>query len=282
MKYANQKANSHTLEWEDGIHGGIGTTVDKIIEGTLHCYFCYQNFKPLQRDIIKATLSGKNMLGILGTGKSLTFLLPAVLSSTPTFVVAPTTALIDDMLVRCQDLNIVSCKFTGSTTKEHQKSQLENFGSHKVIFASPEMVEGDLMDKIKSSKVEQIVFDKAHIITTWRNTLCPVYKAVCEQLSKLRIPKLLLSATVPANCQEELLNIFGTFMVIRNTVFRDSLVLEVQDRPSGPKFYDRLALFIKEHKGCGILYCVFTSDVTKIHAEMIEGHKLCHVSWSAL
>jgi superfamily II DNA helicase RecQ len=46
--------------------------------------------------------------GILGTGsaKSLTFLLPAVLSSAPTFVVVPTTALIDDMLVCCQDLDI--------------------------------------------------------------------------------------------------------------------------------------------------------------------------------
>ena len=250
MKYASQRASFHTLEREDddGIHGGIGTTVDKIIEGTLHHYFCYQNFKPFQRDIIKATLSGKNVLGILGTGsgKSLTFLLPAVLSSAPTFVVVPSTALIDGMLVRCQDLNIASFKFTGSTTKEHQKSQLENFGSYKVVFASykvvfasPEMVEGDLMDKIKSSKVERIVFDQAHIITTWGNTFHPVYKAICEQLSNLRIPKLLLSATVPANCQEELSNIFGTFMVIRNTVFRDNLVLEFQGRPSGPKFYDR-------------------------------------------
>ena len=97
MKYASQKANFHTLEREDddGIYGGIGTTVDKIIEGTLRRYFCYQNFKPLQRDIIKATQSWKNVLGTLGpgSGKSLTFLLPAVLSSTPTFVVEPTTAL---------------------------------------------------------------------------------------------------------------------------------------------------------------------------------------------
>ena len=118
--------------------------------------------------------------------------------------------------------------------------------------------------------MERIVFDEAHIITTWGNTFHPVYKAVCEQLSKLQIPKLLLSATVPGNCREELLNVFGTFMVMRNTVFQDNLVLEVQDRPSGRKCYDRLALFIKEHNGCGILYCVFTSDVTKIHAEMIK------------
>jgi hypothetical protein len=57
-KYESQ-FNAHTLECEDddGIHGGIGTTVDEIIEGTLHRYFCYSNFRPLQRDIIKATLS---------------------------------------------------------------------------------------------------------------------------------------------------------------------------------------------------------------------------------
>lgn len=101
----------------------------------------------------------------------------------PTFVVVPTTALIDDMLVRCQNLDIASCKFTGCTSKEHQKSQLENFGSYKIILATPEMVEGDLLDKIMSSKAERIVFDEAHTITTWGNTFRPVYKAICEQLS---------------------------------------------------------------------------------------------------
>ena len=192
-KHVVSELTVHTNECEDD-DCGFGTTVDEVIDETLHRYFCYPNFRRLQRDIIKATLSGKNVLGILGTGsgKSLTFLLPAVLSSAITFVVVPTTALIDDMLACCQDLSIASCKFTGSTPKEHQKSQLENFDSFKVIFATPEMIEGDLVDKVKCSKVEKIVFDDAHMITTWGNTFRPVYKATCEQLSKLAV---LLSVT---------------------------------------------------------------------------------------
>ena len=262
----------------DYISEAIGEKVDEIIDGTLHRYFGYSNFKPLQRDIIKTTLSGKDVLGILstGSGKSLTFLLPAVLSSSPTFVVVPTKALIDDLLMHCQDLNIAACKFTGSTPQEHQMSQLENFESYKIILATPELVENDLLDKLKSTTLERIVFDEAHTITTWGNTFCPVYKSTCELLSKLPVPKLLLSATVPVHCQQELLQTFGTFVSIRNTVFRDNLCLNVEERSNGPKFYDQLASFIiKGHEGCGIVYCVFTSDVTKIHAEMIKRDISC-------
>lgn len=101
----------------------IGNNSDEVVVNTLHHYFCYPSFKPLQKEIIQATMSGKNVLGILGTGggKSLTFLLPAVLES------APTKSLIDDIYVRCQDLNITACRFTGSVPKEMQHVQLENF-----------------------------------------------------------------------------------------------------------------------------------------------------------
>ncbi|KAK3754174.1 hypothetical protein QZH41_007956 [Actinostola sp. cb2023] len=98
----------------------IGSNLDEVLSNTLHHYFGYSEFRPLQKDIIKETLSGKNVLGVLGTGsgKSMTFMLPAVLSSHPTLVVMPTKSLIDDIFVRCQDLNIESCKFTGTIPKQ--------------------------------------------------------------------------------------------------------------------------------------------------------------------
>jgi ATP-dependent DNA helicase RecQ len=70
-------------------------------------------------------------------------------------------------------------------------------------------------------------------------------------------------------------------MVIRNTVFRDNLVLELKIDQVAQRF-DWLASFIKEHKGCGIVYCVFTSDVTKIHAEMIKRDINCAIYYGQL
>lgn len=46
-----------------------------------------------------------------GGGKSLTFLLPAVLSSKPTVVVTPVKSLIEDVQSKCYDLSISASKF---------------------------------------------------------------------------------------------------------------------------------------------------------------------------
>ena len=65
--------------------------------------------------------------GILGTGggKSLIFLLPAVLADKPTIVVVPTLSLINDLLGRCLALDITACKITGEVPVDIQKSYLE-------------------------------------------------------------------------------------------------------------------------------------------------------------
>ncbi|KAJ7387576.1 hypothetical protein OS493_000910 [Desmophyllum pertusum] len=198
---------------------GIGSNLDEVLDNTLHHYFDYPNFRPLQKDIIKSTLSGKNVIGIAGTGsgKSLTFMLPAVLGIHPTVVVMPTKSLIDDILMRCLDLNITSCKFTGTVSKEIQRVQLENFNSFKLIFTTPEMIEGDFLAKIENSNLERVDFDEAHTISSW----------------------------------------------------------EVRERSSGSKFYDDLSSYIKNHEGCGIVYCVFTSDVANIHSELIKRDISC-------
>lgn len=259
---------------------GVGSNLDEVLDNTLHHYFGYPNFRPLQKDIIKSTLSGKNVIGISGTGsgKSLTSMLPAVLGIHPTVVVMPTKSLIDDILMRCLDLNITSCKFTGTVSKEIQRVQLENFNSFKLIFTTPEMIEGDFLAKIENSNLERVDFDEAHTISSWGNTFHPVYKTVCEQMSRLKCPKLyilLLSATVPKKHLDDLNDVFGNLTILRDTVFRDNLMIEVRERSSGSKFYDDLSSYIKNHEGCGIVYCVFTSDVANIHSELIKRDISC-------
>jgi superfamily II DNA helicase RecQ len=121
-------------------------------------------------------------------------------------------------------LNIASCKFTVSVPKELQKVQLENFSSFKIILTTPEMIEGDLLNKMETTKIQRVVFDEAHIMLSWGNTFRPLYKTVTEQVSRLDCPKLLLSATVPKNCLQELESLFGNLIVIRDSVFRDNLI----------------------------------------------------------
>jgi|WetSurSiteA1Bulk_404760.scaffolds.fasta_scaffold102660_2 superfamily II DNA or RNA helicase len=59
-------------------------------------YFGFSSFRPGQQELIDAVLAGNDALGVLptGSGKSLTYQLPAVLLSGLTIVVSPLIALI--------------------------------------------------------------------------------------------------------------------------------------------------------------------------------------------
>ena len=186
-----------------------------LINTTLRNYFGFPSFKPLQKETIVSTMAGKNVLAVIGTGggKTLTYLLPAVLSSNPTLVISPIKSLIDDALVRCLNTNILSCKFTGDVPHDVRDEQLQNIESFKIIFATPECLESGEPFRVKIDglisvcQLERIVFDEAHTISSWGNTFRPNYKDVCKSLSDAKCPKLLLSATVPLKVENDLRDI---------------------------------------------------------------------------
>ena len=93
----------------------------------------------------------------------------------------------------------------------------------------PEMLaEGaELLEKAQGTNiVERIVFDEAHTICSWANTFRPVYKAVAENLSKLKCAKRLLSATVPEIHQLSLQEMFGNVTILCDSVFKRKFVCE--------------------------------------------------------
>ena len=115
------------------------------------------------------------------------------------------------------------------------------------------------------------MFDEAHTISSWGNTFRPNYKDVCKSLSDAKCPKLLLSATVPLKVENDLRDICGDFAVLRRTVYRENLYLEVVERTG--KFLDQLSDFILQNESqgaSGIVYCVLPHEVSKIDGELLK------------
>ena len=132
----------------------------------------------------------------------------------------------------------------------------------------------ELLEKTQGTNiVERTVVDEAHTICSWGNTFRPVYKAVAENPSKLKCAKLLLSAMVPEVHQLSLQEMFGNVTILRDSVFRENLFVEVKERPT--KFYDEPTCFIREKGKGGIVYCVFPDDVSKIQAELVKRNIIC-------
>ena len=67
------------------------------------------------------------------------------------------------------------------------------------------------------------------------------------------------------------MDIFGRFLVFRETVYRENLKFEVVSRM--PKHIDEIGTFVREQctlGHCGIIYCVIPRDVDNIHSELLK------------
>ena len=91
---------------------------------TLKEYFGYEKFRPLQENIIRATLSGNDNLVIMptGGGKSICFQVPALLLEGLTLVISPLIALMKDQVDGLNANGIPAAYLNSSQSSEdHQE-----------------------------------------------------------------------------------------------------------------------------------------------------------------
>jgi ATP-dependent DNA helicase RecQ len=163
--------------------------------------FGYDTFRPLQREIIDATLANRDAVAILptGAGKSLCFQLPALARDGLTLVISPLIALMKDQ-VDALVASGVAATFINSSIQgseaERRRSGLEH-GHYKLLYAAPErvMMPGFIED-LQRWNVTAIAVDEAHCISEWGHDFRPEYRMLAQLRDKLPgVPFLALTAT---------------------------------------------------------------------------------------
>ena len=163
--------------------------------------FGYDSFRPLQREIIAASLAGRDAVAILptGAGKSLCFQLPALARPGVTLVISPLIALMKDQ-VDALTASGVAATFLNSSLAasevQQRRSGLEN-GQYKLLYAAPErvMAQGFAEDLLRWN-VTAIAVDEAHCISEWGHDFRPEYRQLAQLRAKLPgVPILALTAT---------------------------------------------------------------------------------------
>lgn len=176
-------------------------------EEVLQTYWHYDNFRPLQAEIIQSVLDGHDTLALMptGGGKSLCFQVPTMVMGGLCLVVTPLIALMKDQVENLYRRDIRAAAIYTGMTSEQQKIALDNcqFGPYHFLYVSPERLESETFrERLSRLPICLIAVDEAHCISQWGYDFRPSYLRIAEVRDMIspfrerqRVPVLALTAT---------------------------------------------------------------------------------------
>ncbi|KAI7366863.1 ATP-dependent DNA helicase, partial [Hortaea werneckii] len=188
------------------------------IEFTLRKVFGKTSFRPVQREVIIASLEGRDVFLQAATsfGKSICFQLPAVVDVGITIVISPLLALMNNQLAAMQKAGIKVETINSTTPLRIKNDTLDDLKSGhprtRLLYVTPEYCTLDHFRKCLRTVHEQrelarIAIDEAHCISEWGHDFRPSFK----QLDFFKrefpdVPMICCTATATQRVRDDIMN----------------------------------------------------------------------------
>ena len=173
-------------------------------------YFGYDEFRPLQAEIVDAVMDGSDTLVVMptGGGKSLCYQLPALALPGLTLVVSPLIALMKDQVDSLKANGIAAeCLNSSMSGEEQARVQMQTHrGEIKLLYVAPErIVRPGFQRFLASIRLSLIAVDEAHCISQWGHEFRPDYRNL-RQLRRLApdTPVIALTATATRRVRDDI------------------------------------------------------------------------------
>ncbi len=176
-------------------------------------------FRDAQLEVVLAALRGESLLLVsaTGSGKSLCFQVPILLTPGCGFVISPLKTLMSQQVVDLQRKKIPGTFINGDLGPAEKKIRYELLRDDaiKFFFCTPErfdstMVREAEVEEITRARPNYLVVDEAHCIDRWGRDFRPNYGRLSDVRSALGDPPILaFTATAGVESQRRILHSLG-------------------------------------------------------------------------
>ncbi|MDH5556753.1 MAG: RecQ family ATP-dependent DNA helicase, partial [Alphaproteobacteria bacterium] len=228
--------------------------------GILRDRFGFDAFRPGQGEAIGALLAGRNMLAVMptGSGKSLIYQIPALLTGGLTVVVSPLVALMQDQVAALRLNGVAAATINSSIPRDENIETWSRVqaGEVTLLYMSPErLMDGRMIAAIGKLSPMLFAIDEAHCISQWG----PAFRTEYADLGKLReifpgVPIAALTATADQITRDDIAaRLFdGDAEIIVTGFDRPNLTLAVEMKRNWKK---QMLDFVAAHRDeAGVVY----------------------------
>ncbi len=241
-----------------------------VLKGT----FGYDDFRPLQEEVIGKVLKKKDTLVIMptGGGKSLCYQIPALIFDGLTVVISPLISLMKDQVEQLHEFDIPAVFLNSSLTPgeyDRNVSIIQNREANLLYLAPETLLMPRTRNLLADVQVDCFTIDEAHCISEWGHDFRPEYR----QLADVRkdFPDavcLALTATATPRVREDIRQILEmsdseTFVA---SFDRQNLFLKIVDKADPVE--QILDFLYTRKKQSGIIYCFSRRQVDELYMDL--------------
>lgn len=246
-------------------------------ETVLQQVFGYECFRPLQEDIIRELVAGRNALVLMptGGGKSLCYQVPALVRPGTAIVVSPLIALMQDQVAALTQLG-VRAAFLNSTMDLQQARATENAlmtGELDLLYCAPErLLQPRTLELLHQASISLFAIDEAHCVSQWGHDFRSDYLGLdilAHEFSQ--VPRIALTATADERTRREIAQRLSLVDARHFVSSFDRPNIQYRITPKTNANSQLLDFIKSEHDGdSGIVYCLSRNKVEST-ARMLEG-----------
>jgi len=241
--------------------------------------FKLRGLRPGQAEIIESVLAGRDTLAIMptGSGKSLTYQLPALVLPGPTIVVSPLLALIEDQVSKLQAAGVRVARIDSTRTAKERAADLEAVreGAIKLVIITPESIGSPtVQEALAGVKFSLFAVDEAHCVSQWGHDFRPAYLGLRRAATVLGRPPILgLTATATPAISDDVLVQLGMrdSNVCRVSFHRPNLAFDVRKVAGEADKLRQLGKLIQRLRRPGIVYCATVRAVDDLYVALRHG-----------